>query len=304
MYDLIGDIHGHADALEALLRKLGYKNEKGAYRHPAGRKVIFVGDYIDRGPKIRETLAIVRAMTENGTATALMGNHEYNALCYHYEKPGGGHYRPHNLKNFAQHYKTLEQFIKFADEYENYLEWFLELPLYFEDKHLRAVHACWDATHITFLKSTLEKGLISKALVMQSTEKGTPLHHAIEETLKGKEHKLPPSIAFNDKDGHKRTEMRIKWWESPAGQTYRGYSVLPEKELPDTKIEWSDFPKGVPYPSDDKPVFFGHYWLQGDPVLCSSNVCCLDFSIAKGGKLAAYRFDGEKQLDEKKLVWV
>ena len=58
MIDFIGDIHGHADKLEALLIKLGYFKVNGAYSHPH-RKVLFVGDYIDRGPKIRETLQIV-----------------------------------------------------------------------------------------------------------------------------------------------------------------------------------------------------------------------------------------------------
>ncbi len=78
MYDIIGDIHGHAEALKALLFKLGYNASGGVWQHP-NRKVIFVGDYIDRGPAIRETLQIVRAMSENEKATALMGNHEYNA---------------------------------------------------------------------------------------------------------------------------------------------------------------------------------------------------------------------------------
>lgn len=56
-YDIIGDIHGHADELIRLLDKLGYKKSNGYYRHPVTeRKAIFVGDFIDRGPKIRETL--------------------------------------------------------------------------------------------------------------------------------------------------------------------------------------------------------------------------------------------------------
>lgn len=47
-YDIIGDIHGHADALlEALLTDLGYSNKGGAWRHPA-RQALFVGDFIDR----------------------------------------------------------------------------------------------------------------------------------------------------------------------------------------------------------------------------------------------------------------
>ena len=69
MFDLIGDIHGHADKLEALLKKLGYATTNGYYTHP-GRKALFVGDYIDRGPKIPETLQLVRGMVDNDSAIA------------------------------------------------------------------------------------------------------------------------------------------------------------------------------------------------------------------------------------------
>jgi hypothetical protein len=48
-YDLVGDIHGHADALHRLLHELGYTEVEGVFRHPQ-RKMIFVGDFIDRGP--------------------------------------------------------------------------------------------------------------------------------------------------------------------------------------------------------------------------------------------------------------
>ena len=98
MIDLIGDIHGHADKLEELLLKLGYKKSKGVYQHH-NRKVLFVGDYIDRGPKIRETLAIIKSMVDNESAIALMGNHEYNALCFHFQDSNGGHLRKHLIKN-------------------------------------------------------------------------------------------------------------------------------------------------------------------------------------------------------------
>ena len=78
MYDLIGDIHGHAAELRQLLEKLGYSQHGGIYLHP-DRKVIFLGDFIDRGPQIREALGIVRVMVESGSALAVMGNHELNA---------------------------------------------------------------------------------------------------------------------------------------------------------------------------------------------------------------------------------
>jgi hypothetical protein len=70
MYDLIGDIHGHADELVRLLAALGYELSAGVYHRPNG-KVIFVGDFIDRGPHIREVLAIVRPMVEAGHALAV-----------------------------------------------------------------------------------------------------------------------------------------------------------------------------------------------------------------------------------------
>ncbi|MDC6350459.1 metallophosphoesterase [Zeaxanthinibacter sp. PT1] len=62
-FDLIGDIHGHADELQQLLLKLGYEKKDGVFAHE-DRKAFFVGDYIDRGPKIPETLEIVRTMVE------------------------------------------------------------------------------------------------------------------------------------------------------------------------------------------------------------------------------------------------
>jgi len=50
MYDLIGDIHGYACELEALLDKLGYRDSNGVFAHP-NRRAIFLGDFIDRGPE-------------------------------------------------------------------------------------------------------------------------------------------------------------------------------------------------------------------------------------------------------------
>jgi len=59
MYDLIGDIHGHADHLVDLLKQLEYKKSGDVYHH-SSRRVIFLGDFIDRGPKIREVLSIAK----------------------------------------------------------------------------------------------------------------------------------------------------------------------------------------------------------------------------------------------------
>src|SRR5271163_3061752 len=110
MYDLIGDIHGYADELVQLLETLGYQKDQGVYRHPE-RKVIFLGDFIDRGPKIREVLEIVRPMIEEGKAIAVMGNHELNALAFQAPDPSkpSDFLRPRNEKNLRQHRQTLDQ---------------------------------------------------------------------------------------------------------------------------------------------------------------------------------------------------
>lgn len=179
--DFIGDVHGHADKLEALLEKMGYCLHKGIYKHPE-RKVFFVGDYIDRGPQIKETLQIVRKMVESHNALAIMGNHEYNAICFHYQNKKGGHLREHHIKNIIQHYETLKQFQNRQSEYEEYINWFKSLPLFYETQHFRAVHSCWDKKSISYLKRVLIDGRLNVELIYQSIKRNTQLHVAIEQT--------------------------------------------------------------------------------------------------------------------------
>lgn len=89
-FDIIGDVHGCCDELEALLDQLGYQQlriagfEPGwgnlAYTHPAGRKAVFVGDLVDRGPRVLDTLSIVRQMVQFGSAICVPGNHDVKLL--------------------------------------------------------------------------------------------------------------------------------------------------------------------------------------------------------------------------------
>ncbi|OYU57351.1 MAG: phosphoesterase [Chitinophagaceae bacterium BSSC1] len=304
MYDFIGDIHGHADKLEALLEKMGYSKKAGVYQHPT-RKAFFVGDYIDRGPKIRETLQIVKAMRDTNNARALMGNHEYNALCFHYPESSGGHLRKHKIKNIIQHYETLKQFQNRQSEYEEYINWFKSLPVFFETNEFRAVHACWDQDNIDYIKSQpLYDAKLTDEYIYESVSEGSRFNIAIEETLKGKEISMPPGLSFTDKDGELRKEIRIKWWEDPSKTSYKDISIEPLDSLPDTSVDTSFLKNTNFYAEDKKPVFFGHYWLKGNPSINRNNICCLDYSVAKEGKLVAYRFDGEQVLSNEKLVYV
>lgn len=303
MTDLIGDVHGHADKLEELLRKLGYTKKNGTYSHPQ-RKVLFVGDYIDRGPQIRETLEIVKAMVDSENAIALMGNHEYNALCFHFEETEGGHLRKHEIKNIIQHYETLNQFQNKQKEYEYYLDWFKTLPLYYETDTFRAVHACWDTKNIEYLRRKLDNDRLTDELIRQSVKKGTRLNDAINQTLKGKEMRMPDGLSFLDKDGERRTQVRIKWWENPSQMTYKSISIEPNPDLPEREIDARDLNSITYYNNKDKAVFFGHYWLKGEPSLYRDNICCLDYSVAKEGKLVAYRLNGDGILEERNFTYV
>jgi len=303
MYDFIGDVHGHADKLEELLLKLGYTQKGNAYEH-TDRKAFFVGDYIDRGPKIRKTLKIVRSMVENQNAIALLGNHEYNALCFHAKNKTGGHLRKHSIKNMIQHYETIKQFQNKQDEYEDYLKWFKTLPLFYETTSFRAVHAAWDNTSIRFLRDHLFQSKLTDELVEQCAVKGSPFYDAIETVLKGKEIKLPKGHSFTDKDGTERRDIRIKWWEDPTRSTYQEISIEPLEHFEDSPVDILGLKSPDFYKPDNIPVFFGHYWLRGNPMLYRGNICCLDYSVAKHGFLAAYRFGGEKMLDQAKFVFV
>jgi len=83
-FDIIGDVHGCYEELAALFVQLGYQIESGPAGAkaipPDGRRAIFVGDLVDRGPKIPEVLRLVMNMVEDGTAFCVPGNHDMKLI--------------------------------------------------------------------------------------------------------------------------------------------------------------------------------------------------------------------------------
>lgn len=76
-FDIVGDVHGCFDELVTLLAQLGYESQAGgSYSHPLGRKLIFVGDLVDRGPKIPEVVRLVLETVKAGHAFCVPGNHD------------------------------------------------------------------------------------------------------------------------------------------------------------------------------------------------------------------------------------
>ena len=315
-YDIIGDIHGQADKLEALLRTLGYRDTAGAWRHQ-GRQAIFVGDFLDRGPAQLRSIDIARRMVDAGAALAVMGNHEFNAIAWHTpdSKHPGDFLRSHfsaksGKKNRKQHAAFLAEVEDKPALHAEIIDWCLTLPLWLELPDLLVVHACWHAPFMAWLAPQLhEKRYLTRELMIAATDENkaeqdtaTPsIFKAVEYLLKGIEIPLPDGHQFQDREGHTRRRVRVRWWDEEA-TTYRSAAMLSPTEcaaLPDLPI-----PAHARIARMDKPVFFGHYWLTGAPVLQTPRHVCVDYSAGAGGPLVAYRFDGQRDLSPQNLVWV
>ena len=294
-YDLVGDIHGQAPELEGLLDKLSYKKVDGVWQH-TNRKIIFLGDFVDRGDYQKEVIDIVKPMVEQGYALSVMGNHEYNAIAFCTKNDKGDYLRPHNIKNIKQHRAFIKAYRDNSEEYKSVIEWFKTLPLWLELPELNIIHACWDESLMNKIMDFQNSNLLTNDLLHLSADKNNWQYEAIETLLKGKEIPLPNGHSFLDKDKNRRHEIRIQWWEQNAG-TYQEAFLGPESartHIPNDPIKGDHL---ITYGHDKKPLFLGHYWMEGEPVLLASNIVCLDYSVAKkGGKLVAYRFNPEDRI--------
>lgn len=305
-FDIIGDIHGQADKLRVLLQRLGYVERHGAMRHPE-RTAIFVGDFIDRGPHQMDTLRIVRAMTDAGSALAVMGNHEFNAIAWFMRDPGQdeAYLRTRHgalgARNRHQHAAFLAEVEDTPHVHADVIDWFMTLPLWLDLPECRVVHACWHPEFMAELEPQLKHGrLLDDAMMVKASRRGSKEYRQVETVLKGIEVKLPPGCSFKDKSGITRHEARTRWWD-PHAVTYRDAALVPPEDkaqLPDADIPAS---AAIGY-AGDKPVFMGHYWMTGRPEVLSSKVACVDYSAGKGGPLVAYRWSGEEALSSANFV--
>lgn len=303
-YDIIGDIHGCCHSLIELLGKLGYRESDGVYRHPS-RVAVFLGDFIDREPNQKRTIDIVRPMIESGAAHSVMGNHEFNAISYFTPKrAGSGYLREHSEKNRRQHQSFLREYARDTDAYAEIIGWFRTLPLWLDLGGLRVVHACWGAREMNLLEARIgSSALLDDDLLHDANAPSRAEYEAIETLLKGKEIPLPAGARFADKDGNPRHHIRVQWWKN--ARNYREAFLGPESALthiPDDEIAGDH---AIEYSHDQPPVFIGHYWMEGRLTCLAPNIACVDYSVGNpGGKLVAYRFDGERRLHDDNFVMV
>ncbi|GGO81058.1 hypothetical protein GCM10011348_19190 [Marinobacterium nitratireducens] len=307
-YDLIGDVHGCAVSLRMLLDRLGYRRQGGVYRHPS-RQAIFVGDIVDRGPRIREAVQLVRDMEDAGAARIVMGNHEYNLLCYCTPgRPGSGmdYLRSHTPRHHRIIRETLGEYENHPQERQEVLDWILQMPLFLELDDFRVIHACWPQALIDRFRAEYGGNRIDADFLHRSVETGSFEFELMDRALRGTHLKLPDGEEIISKDGFRRRFFRTKFWaERPE---YYADVVFQPDPLPEhvarRRLRPGDRAALLRYGPDEKPLFIGHYWREGKPGPITDNIACLDYSAVKWGKLVAYRFDHEKIIDPAKFVWV
>lgn len=136
--DIVGDLHGEIGALRQLMATLGYTPNG---HHPEGRRLVFVGDLVDRGEDSPAVVDCVADMVDAGRAQCVLGNHELNLLLDS-RKEGNGWFYPEHEDHDQQHGHFLD--IPKPDDAgrQQILAWLTQLPLALERDDLRVVHAC------------------------------------------------------------------------------------------------------------------------------------------------------------------
>ncbi|MEI6141971.1 MAG: metallophosphoesterase [Mariniphaga sp.] len=303
LYDIIGDVHGCAVLLKKLLKTMGYSKVDGTWTHPE-RTAIFIGDFINRGPQIRETIQIIRQMTEEGAALTILGNHEYSAVLYHIKDSKGMFLSRHIAGNRNQIQSTLIAFKGAEPELKSHLKWMRSLPFYLDLDEIRIVHAYWNDQDIRYLKAFIPEGRLKKGFLRTIHEEQHPSASIIYKVLKGLEYNLPQDLILKCDKGMSRNIFRMNWWESPKKKTFRELSFGNKFILPEYTVPKQIAPSFEPYLPDKPPVFIGHYSLNDGANIFQGNICCVDSNVTGTGQLSAYRWNGEKKLIRDNIITV
>jgi hypothetical protein len=273
-FDIIGDVHGHASLLEALLAKLGYQQQGGAWQHPS-REAIFVGDLIDKGPDPARALMLVSAMVENGSARMVVGNHELNWVNDAFLAQNDPQAFVAATRLHHDRMRLVEGFIDAGTGLAGLMEhfaWLRQQPLFIDEPELRVVHGSWDDEAIACLKAQQITCLDDHGMrhYREIYSKG---YLAIDRVVAGCEHDFFDQPAPN---GFRSRRQRVCWWPS------REHKIHPVELAPVPARQGG-------YAQDQAPVFFGHYAMCGAPKLLGNNVAGVDYSATYGGELVAYR---------------
>ncbi len=183
-FDIIGDVHGCYDELISLLKKLGYQisinDDNYEIHHKDNRKVIFLGDLVDRGPKVVEVLKIVMHMVRSNIAYCVQGNHD-NKL---YRKLEGRNVQVKNgLENSIEQLENETQ--EFKDEVREFLK-HLDSHLIFDHQRLVVAHAGIKESYIGRTSRSIRSYTLYGETTRETDEFGLPKRYLWAKDYKGK----------------------------------------------------------------------------------------------------------------------
>lgn len=312
--DIVGDIHGEIDALDALLTRLGYDRDG---RHARGRRLVFVGDLVDRGPDSPAVVERVAAMHTAGRAQCVLGNHELNLLLGDF-KEGNGWFREAGDDHDLAAGKPFVSARASTGQRRQFLDWFATLPLALERDDLRVVHACWQAGHIARLRGQRQAVAAlhrqhSQCIEQQLVDSG--LHRQRQRelaeygpTLTDPGRQPPALTGIATCDSRVQSDHPVKALTSGLEQPTDTPFFAGGKWRMSARVPWwRDYDDGA-------AVVFGHYWRQpgaqpgrgrreGGPELFDhhqplawlgprGNALCVDWCVGKRWK---ERADGARQ---------
>ncbi|HAY79106.1 MAG TPA: metallophosphoesterase [Planctomycetaceae bacterium] len=214
--DIVGDIHGEIGPLRSLMQHLGY-DDQGA--HPAGRRLVFVGDLTDRGPDSQAVVRLVQRLTESGRAQCVLGNHDLNILLDHRKHDNGWFFG----ETFTADDQVVPQVLADQTTRRQILDFFRTLPLALERHDLRVVHACWPDEMIHLARNAndtvalyhefhqrIEDALPARKLDPIDQELEHQNQNPVKHVTSGPEERTEKPIELA---GKKRHEKRVHWWE-------------------------------------------------------------------------------------------
>ena len=252
--DVVGDVHGEIDALQTLLDLLGYRPD-GV--HPEGRRLVFVGDLVDRGPDSPNVVDLVARFVAEGTAQCVLGNHEFNLLMKD-KKPDNRWYFG-DQASLDKSDEITPAVLADEEGRKRMKDFFQTLPLVLVRDDVRVVHACWNKPMVReALDADSAKGLYSRfrdeidrrqegKIELDEIERG--LEHQnlnpVKVLVSGPEHRVKKPF---EAGGKMRHEKRTEWWKKYDANEY---------------------------------CFFGHYSNDRGKYDLKSRAICVDFSVGK-----------------------
>lgn len=302
-FDIIGDLHGCYELTLSLINKLGYKYQNGAYKHPENRQIIFVGDLLNRGTKIVETLNLVKKLIKDGVALSVLGNHETLLLLAYAEVGKSIFEQPPPYLNKV-HFTSLNAYQDNKAEFFTTLDWLFTLPLALEFENFRVAHAGWRETLIADFFSKYKNAIIDANFLIKAKTPTTWEYEVREALTQGMRFNFNPEAVKNLADFKKKRQFRAKFWlEDPKtyGDIFFHPFYLPP-QVANFKLDEEIKAQIETYKSEQKNLFVGHYWLSGTPAILAPNIACVDYSAVKGGPLVAYRYSGEAKLTNANFV--